>query len=79
MLAREWSPGSGRGPCWHCRWFAGMVLSDIASCGRDEGHVRAMASRGCAFWQREPGADDEPGPPPVIGWERAVSRMRAAP
>jgi hypothetical protein len=29
-----------------------------ARCAR--GGVRAMPARGCAFWQREPGADDEP-------------------
>lgn len=33
---------------------------------------------GCAFWEREPGADDEP-PPEVDPWTTAMSRNDAPP
>jgi hypothetical protein len=32
----------------------------------DDGMIRSQPGYGCAFFQREPGADDEPGPPESI-------------
>jgi hypothetical protein len=47
------------GGCYSCRYFAHRV--DVAVwCGMPgQGHVRSQAERGCAFWAREPGADDD--------------------
>lgn len=52
-------------PCWHCTSFGGMVYQGTAArCVHGEGlSIRAMPADGCAFWRREVGADDEPGPP----------------
>ena len=56
------------GGCFTCRYFGERV--DVAVwCGRPgHGHVRSQAERGCASWEREPGADDDlpaSGPPSV--------------
>ena len=49
--------------CWHCTHFLALVYHDTAAkCALPPG-IRAMPDRGCAFWQREVGADDEAGPP----------------
>jgi hypothetical protein len=49
--------------CWHCTHFLALVYQgSAAKCGLLPG-IRAMPERGCAFWEREVGADDEPGPP----------------
>jgi hypothetical protein len=47
------------GGCFTCRHFGERV--DVAVwCARPGGeHVRSQAERGCAFWEREPGADDD--------------------
>jgi hypothetical protein len=37
--------------------------------------VRSMPSGGCAFWLREPGTDDEPGPPGVLEAQAALKRV----
>jgi len=48
------------GPCWHCRYFAGMLDSSSALCDRDEfPRVRSMAREGCSGFEREPGSDDD--------------------
>ena len=48
--------------CWHCTQFLALVYQgSAAKCSR--GGIRAMPERGCAFWEREVGADDEAGPP----------------
>lgn len=26
-------------------------------------HIQSAPAHGCAYWEREPGSDDEPGPP----------------
>lgn len=54
-------------PCWHCRGFAGMVAQGTAArCVLDGSvTVRSAPVDGCAFWEREPGADDEPDWTPV--------------
>ncbi|HEV8552516.1 MAG TPA: hypothetical protein VGR65_03890 [Casimicrobiaceae bacterium] len=47
------------GGCYTCRWFGERI--DVAVwCGKPgQSHVRSQADRGCAFWEREPGADDD--------------------
>ena len=47
------------GGCYTCRHFGHRV--DVAVwCALPGGeHHRSQADCGCAFWQREPGADDE--------------------
>jgi len=52
----------GSQPCWHCTHFVALVYQGTAAkCSRDG--ITAMPIHGCAFWEREVGADDEPGPP----------------
>lgn len=56
-------------PCWHCRAYAGLTGQGSAAVCRDRSgavSVRTNPEQGCSFWEREPGADDEPGPP--AGW-----------
>lgn len=61
-MYKHFRPGYGNGPCWHCRFFAGIDSSGLAAlCS--SGPVRSMPHNGCAFWEREPGVDDEPGAP----------------
>ena len=52
-------------PCWHCTHFIALVYQGTAArCARaDKQSIQAAPTTGCAFWQREPGVDDEPGPP----------------
>ena len=41
-----------------------VYAGSAARCSLPNGpHVRAMPAGGCAFWLREPGTDDESGPP----------------
>lgn len=56
-------------PCWHCRWWAGFAVGGVhGRCALPGGTpVQATPADGCAFWEREPGTDDEAGrPPPTI-------------
>ena len=52
-------------PCWHCHHFAALVYQGTAAlCMSGSGpRVRSGPAHGCSGWEREPGADDEPGPP----------------
>ena len=52
-------------PCWHCRHYGGLMYQGSAAWCLHPGsaRVRAMPADGCAAFGREPGADDEPGPP----------------
>ena len=47
-------------PCRHCAHWLRWDQSRAAACGLD-GRVQIVAQpeRGCAFWEREPGADDD--------------------
>lgn len=51
----------------HCRYCAHWLRwdpSDAAVCGLDKQvQIVAQPERGCAYWQREPGADDDLAPP----------------
>lgn len=56
------------GPCWYCRHYAGTCWGDpaLADCRRDPGapSCGAQAERGCVYWERETGVDDD-------GWRPA--------
>lgn len=56
-------------PCWHCSRYVRLIHAGTAAlCNLPNGpRVRSMPERGCCSWQREPGADDEPGPPSGMG------------
>lgn len=87
MLALSHSTPTPRGgPCWHCSRFETMLYAGSAAlCSLSNGpRVRAQPARGCASFVREPGTDDEPGPPPgdrartsSIGLQ--VARLRKLP
>jgi hypothetical protein len=47
------------GGCYTCRYF-GERVGVAVWCAQPGGeHHRSQAHLGCAFWQREPGSDDE--------------------
>jgi len=46
--------------CLTCRNFQGEFFAQHLLCQRDGGrHVVGVPQMGCAFWEREPGSDDE--------------------
>ena len=49
-------------PCRFCHHFDRIVYDGTAAlCARQgEPRVQASPGNGCAFWEHEPGADDEP-------------------
>jgi hypothetical protein len=47
------------GGCYTCRYFGHRVEPAVWCAFPGGEHVRSQAERGCAFWKREPGADDE--------------------
>jgi hypothetical protein len=51
-------------PCWHCHYFGGFICEGThCECTHARlCKVMADPQAGCAFWEREPGADDEAGP-----------------
>lgn len=54
-------------PCWHCEKF-GEMRGPYAWCTDQGGSLRQQPERGCAFWVRQPGADDDLGSnPPIRG------------
>lgn len=64
-------------PCWHCAHFAGIGSSGVHALCHQGGHRHLEASplTGCVFFQRDPGADDDPLKPPPglteplpVGW-----------
>jgi hypothetical protein len=59
-------------PCWYCRWWGGQVYGIHGLCTRPDGSpVQASPRTGCAFFEREPGVDDD-------GWEPFfATRVRA--
>ena len=77
MPHEHFSPHThGDRACWHCQHFGAMIYAGTAAwCARPgAAPVIATPARGCAYWGREPGADDEPGPPPP----RDAARVRQA-
>jgi hypothetical protein len=73
MAAMYFSPHtSSPQACWHCTHFLALIYQDTAAkCALPPG-IRAMPERGCAFWEREVGADDEAGPPVSAGVPRRL-------
>lgn len=59
--------GAACTPCWHCIRFDGMAYAGTAAlCSLpNAARVRSDPAHGCSAFQREVGADDEPGPPAV--------------
>jgi hypothetical protein len=53
--------------CWHCSYFEALVYGGTAAQCRIAGgpRIRSAPRIGCAFFEREPGADDEPGRVPA--------------
>ena len=45
--------------CYTCRWFGERVGFDVRCADPRAPHVRSLPEQGCAFWEREPGSDDE--------------------
>jgi hypothetical protein len=46
--------------CWHCRHWGGIYARVHGLCNRPGNpRVQAMPAMGCAFFEREPGADDD--------------------
>jgi hypothetical protein len=55
---RTESPARARG-CLTCTHFHGQFYGGHVLCERDAvRYVVGVPAQGCAFWQREPGADD---------------------
>ena len=84
MISNHFQPFLGdHRPCWHCHHFEALVYGDSAAlCGLPGGpRVRASPASGCAFWEREVGADDDPDRvPPGSDWVppfKLPTRMRS--
>jgi hypothetical protein len=53
-------------PCWWCRYWGGAYAGAHSLCNRPGNpKVQATPATGCAFYEREAGADDEPGWSPL--------------
>ena len=65
-------------PCWHCSHYSGLLFGgSAAACSLSNGpRVRSMPASGCASFEREPGADDEPDAVPM---PRAAGTAHAGP
>jgi hypothetical protein len=49
-----------RRPCWYCHWWGGTSGSAHSLCERPGGTAKKAQPRtGCAFYEREPGVDDD--------------------
>jgi hypothetical protein len=57
---RSTDPARARG-CWTCTHFQGQFYCGHVLCERESRWPRVVGVplMGCAFWEREPGADDE--------------------
>ena len=55
-------------PCWTCQYFGGPLPDNDVNCFCRHPRLSPVVGQpeyGCAFWEREPGSDDEvvaPGP-----------------
>jgi hypothetical protein len=47
------------GGCYTCRYFGERIDVAVWCAMPGHGDVRSQAERGCAFWEHEPGADDD--------------------
>ena len=61
----HFSPWQPQRPCWHCVRFDGLGPDgSVAYCALARAaRVRSRPADGCSAFEREVGADDEPGPP----------------
>lgn len=68
MNFKQFSPHGIPRPCWHCASFVAMIYGGTAAlCNRPGAvPVQAQPRDGCAFWVRQPGADDEMSAPQAI-------------
>jgi hypothetical protein len=66
-------------PCWHCHYFDGVASQETAAlCSNPKCcRSRPQPERGCGSWMREPGADDEPGPPAVFDLRMPLVPLRS--
>lgn len=48
-----------RAGCYVCRFHGGELDNGHIICAMPDGRTMGYAARGCCYWQREPGADDE--------------------
>jgi hypothetical protein len=64
------------GGCYTCRYF-GERREPAVWCAKPGGeHVRSQAERGCAFWERELGTDDElPSPHVRLTLDKKTGRF----
>jgi hypothetical protein len=63
-MSAHFTPWGTPRPCWHCQHFDRLDACGAALCTLQGGpRRRALPERGCSAWVREPGADDEAGPP----------------
>lgn len=57
----HFSPWREPRPCWFCSHFRRLVYGGSAAvCQRGTISIHANPAYGCAFFEREPGVDDEP-------------------
>lgn len=64
-----------RHSCYTCAGY-GRRLGNAVWCAKSK-YVNAAPLTGCAFWEREPGADDDGEPPIKIEtWDEALARVR---
>jgi hypothetical protein len=62
----------GTRPCWYCTHWGGPYTGYHGLCNRpDNPRVQATMADGCAFYEREPGVDDDTWQPMLV---RATSR-----
>ena len=61
LTIATFSPAADQpGGCYTCRYFGRRIGGSAVWCANPGGeHVRSQAERGCAFWERESGADDD--------------------
>jgi hypothetical protein len=45
--------------CYVCRYHGGELPNGHIRCAAPDGRTMGYPARGCAYWQREPGGDDE--------------------
>ncbi|MDE2369717.1 MAG: hypothetical protein KGN16_12175 [Burkholderiales bacterium] len=78
QISHSTSMGYRDRPCSYCTRFVGMTPDGSAArCGLpNAARVRSQPQWGCSGFEREIGADDEPGPPG--GQVRAAPRVLAA-
>ena len=58
--AYDGSEARPRSGCYVCRFHGGELANGHIACARPpDPRTMGYAARGCCYWEREPGADDE--------------------